>query len=79
MEGPYITEARKSCRLCYQILFCHLPILPFGDKILLVGATSIGKSEPFDQLVLMVSVCPYRKKPLLHTTRSSHAPNSVSS
>jgi hypothetical protein len=35
MENLYITEARKSCQLSYQILFFDLPNLPFGEKILL--------------------------------------------
>jgi hypothetical protein len=57
-EDPYITEASKSGHPCCHNFFINLPILPFDEKILLLWSTSISKSEPFDQLVWTVSICP---------------------
>jgi hypothetical protein len=47
-EGPYIAEASKSGQLCCHMFFIHLPILPFGEKILMRLSTCISKSGPFD-------------------------------
>jgi hypothetical protein len=57
-EDAYITGASKSGQLCCHNFFINLPILPFDEKILLLWSTSISKSEPFDQLVWTVSICP---------------------
>ena len=45
--------------------FFPLPILPFGEKILLLRWTSIDHVGPSDLLIgWLIFLCPYRKRPL---------------